>query len=222
MFSPHCNTSLWCFLLPGMITASYTIQTPQFFECGPLSGDASEHVVPGAALPLMLTYSPQAPSLPDLLDPRTTGCPEACHPSWLQDIHFPLKPSLQTWLWHTTFDIFLTRQSMKRHCWKKPCPPPKAWTGQSWERAQMTFITLIMPLETPNSTLPLNILTNKQYNVIRRALSLEDNWDAARLCHVVPRQPWVSHFTSWFSSVKQTGKWGTVRWSLRCLQTWMT
>ena len=105
MFSPHCNTSLWCFLLPGMITASYTIQTPQFFECGPLSGDASEHVAPGAALPLMLTYSPQAPSLPDLLDPRTTGCPEACHPSWLQDIHFPteaLSPDLTVThhIWH--------------------------------------------------------------------------------------------------------------------------
>lgn len=97
MFSPRYSTSLWCFLLPEMITASYIIQTPQFFECGLLSGDASEHLSPGAALPLMLTHSPQAPSLPNLLDPRTTGCPEACHPSWLQNIHFPteaLSPDL--------------------------------------------------------------------------------------------------------------------------------
>lgn len=154
--------------------------------------------------------------------PEQQGVPKPVTHSDFRTSISPLKPSLQTWLWHTTFHIFLIRQSIKRHCWKKLCPPPKAWTGHSWERAQMTFITLIMPLETPNSTLPINILTNKQYNVIRRALSLEDNWDAARLCHLAPRWPWVSHFTAWFSSVQWTGKWGTVRWALWCLQTWMT
>lgn len=83
------NTPLWCFLPPGMrITASYIIQTLSFIESEPLSWDGSEHEAQEAAFPLTLTYSRQAPPLPDSLNLKTTGCPEACHSSWLQHIQF--------------------------------------------------------------------------------------------------------------------------------------